>query len=379
LIIAGTGRAAFGGYTFVDLDNLGTRDTPNHLSQGAIGGQSVGSVNGGPGGFGYTALGHAALWNGSGPPVILQPTGLPGIEYSIAWYSNGAQQVGFLYSSDPRNQVENAMLWNGSAESAVDLNPAGISSSVAWATDGLHQVGSASVGTNVDHAMLWTGTAASAVDLHPGQLTGAFNNSVAYGTDGDHQVGNISSTSTHIIHAALWSGSAASAVDLNPAGFVESGANGVFGDQEVGSGNTVGPENHALLWKGTAASAVDLNGGAIVSAVAYATNGQQQVGVGNSATGPSVALLWSGSAASTVDLSAFMPTTPNADLASYFITSTADSIDAQGNVFGRALDAANNIHAVEWALAPEPTGMPVIATLVAIALTRRRRISCRTN
>jgi hypothetical protein len=59
------------------------------------------------------------------------------------------------------------MLWNGTAASAVDLNPAGAFSSSAVDVLGSVQVGVAAYESLGDRAMMWTGTAASAVDLHP--------------------------------------------------------------------------------------------------------------------------------------------------------------------------------------------------------------------
>src|SRR5262245_33572441 len=55
---------------------------------------------------------------------------------------------------------DHALLWNGTADSYVDLNPAGFSSSRAYGASSTNQVGSAT-SAGSDHAMLWSGTAAS--------------------------------------------------------------------------------------------------------------------------------------------------------------------------------------------------------------------------
>jgi hypothetical protein len=105
------------------------------------------------------------------------------------------------------------------------------------------------------HAMLWHGSAASAVDLNPP----GFQNSRAADVSDGIQVGfGFSSTA---VHALLWHGTAASAVDLNPSGFTTSIANGVAGDLQVGSasGPTAPNHGHAMLWSGAATSAVDLH------------------------------------------------------------------------------------------------------------------------
>jgi PEP-CTERM motif len=105
-------------------------------------------------------------------------------------------------------------LWNGTANSAVDLAPAGFTNSTAYGTDGVHQVGSANGPTtgNLDHAMLWSGTAASAIDLNPTNLSG-FVKSYAVDTNGTYEVG-YAYLSNNLAQAMLWSGTANSAVDL---------------------------------------------------------------------------------------------------------------------------------------------------------------------
>lgn len=78
------------------------------------------------------------------------------------WRRDG-QQVGQASGPATGNNTH-AILWTGTAASAVDLNPSGFTSSQAnGATDG-EQAGSARSANGVSHAMLWRGTAASAVD-----------------------------------------------------------------------------------------------------------------------------------------------------------------------------------------------------------------------
>jgi hypothetical protein len=60
-----------------------------------------------------------------------------------------------------------SLLWNGTAESVIDLKPPGFYSSSADGVSGAYQVGSARPAANsYDHVTLWMGTAASAFDLH---------------------------------------------------------------------------------------------------------------------------------------------------------------------------------------------------------------------
>ncbi len=209
----------------------------------------------------------------------------------------------------------------------VDLNPAGYTQSAANGASGTTQVGYGYNG-NGQHALLWSGTAASAVDLNPAGYT----YSLAYGASGTTQVGYSSGTATgNNSHAFLWNGTAASFVDLNPAGYTSSIANGASGTTQVGYGygTATGNNTHALLWNGTAASAVDLDPAGYTYSLAQGVSGTMQVGYGGgTATGNNYhALLWSGTAASFVDLNAFLPTGFNTQSQAY-------GIDSNGNIVG---------------------------------------------
>jgi len=256
--------------------------------------------------------------------VDLNPAGL-----TESWASGvcGGQQVGYGCYGLASSISVRAMLWTGSADSAVDLNPYGFTWSGAEDTDGVQQVGWGNVYYNVggrkpytvnyDHAMLWTGSADSAVDLNPA----GFAESWAYGVGGGQQVGEgliyyytqkKGGSYVSQYHAVLWTGSAASAVDLHPAGFTSSLAWGVGSGQQVGYGfiqyntNKKGGSSvvqcHALLWTGSAASVVDLHPAGFASSGALSVAGGQQVGYGTCTDGTQHALLWTGRAASAVDL-----------------------------------------------------------------------------
>jgi len=100
-------------------------------------------------------------------------------------------------------------------------------------------------------------------------------------------------------------------------------------------GSTRGDNAHAFLWSGPNGSVVDLNPTNLTGFTesdAYATNGTQQVGFGDgSATGNNDdALLWSGTANSAIDLQLLLPA------AGTWTSSYADSIDAEGDVYGTA-------------------------------------------
>src|SRR5208337_3689925 len=63
----------------------------------------------------------------------------------------------------PVQQTGHALLWSGTPDSFVDLNPTGFTASDALATNGFDQVG-----YGIAHgwyALLWTGSASSAINL----------------------------------------------------------------------------------------------------------------------------------------------------------------------------------------------------------------------
>jgi len=280
---------------------------------------------------------HAMLWNGSSQSMVdLHPTQFTQFDCSQAMGIGGGQQVGFLYnySSQSLPTVSHAVLWNGTAASAVDLNPAGFVRSWANATDGIHQVGMASTSLQLGRIdpILWTSTAASAVDLAP-TLLPEIGAAQVLGVSGNQEVG-----------LAVYSGSSL-------------------------------PADHALLWTGTAASAVDLTPSSFSDSEALATNGTIQVGYGidwahNLDNAKPHALAWSGSAESVVDLQALLP----AD----FTESKALSVDAAGNVYGYALgpalpgSLASGYYAVEWEAVPEPGGLALLMVSMP-AIVRRQR------
>jgi hypothetical protein len=105
------------------------------------------------------------------------------------------------------------------------------------------------------HAVLWTGTATSAIDLHPASML----SSIAVGVGANQQVGWGFNPNRNSLDALLWTGSVDSAIDLSPTsappnfGGASSRAFSTNGVQQVGIYG-----NHAFLWSGTAASAFDL-------------------------------------------------------------------------------------------------------------------------
>ena len=350
---------------------LGANDSRS--PQVVSGGQAVGSVriSGSSTGPPDQIIDHAAVWTSAEVPVDLNPAGFA---TSLAEATNGMRQVGSaaVNPSGPSH----AFLWAGTSASGIDLHPTNIASVVSSqgsgiSVNGAQQVGELQYTDRANHAALWNGTPLSVVDLNPQ----GFDDSGAFGSDGTHQTGqafNFRNGQFSNFHAILWSGSAALAVDLHPAGYLSSSATGVSGDQQVGSGTTPpangdSPPIHALLWRGTADSVVDLNpsqfGSDAQSAAAF-TNGTQQAGYYILSSGGQRAMIWSGTPGSAVDLGSL--------LGARFSDSTAVSIDAIGDVFGIAHGPIGNATAIEWIPVPEPSCLCFLVIAVAMALARRR-------
>ena len=207
--------------------------------------------------------------------------------------------------------------------------------------DGLNQA----LGSGL-RALLWHGTADSVVDLNPAGT----HFSQAFGVFGDTQVGigsNLTpATYTGGYHALLWHGTADSAVDLNPEGFSTSQGNAASDTQQVGtgSGTATGNNRHAVLWRGTADSAVDLNPTQFPTSYALGVSGGVQVGFGSPSNGGSHAVLWTGTPQSAIDLNHFLP-------AGHKTFSQAFGVDAHGNVVnvvGFGTGPHNIQHAYLW-------------------------------
>jgi hypothetical protein len=355
-------------YKPIDLYTMNPPDGLTFPSVSSFNATSAGAVVG----FGTVTPGksQAILWSADGAVHNLNPTNLAGFDVSIARAVAGGQQVGYgggpATGLNSTNSNYHALLWRGTADSALDLHPtnlAGFNDSGAFGTNGVNQVGYGTASADAkQHALLWGGSANSAVDLQPTKFTGYFA-SDAYGVSGDQQVGVMSGRTGNVPtppHAVLWTGSADSAVDLQPTNLrdfnVGTAAYGIGGGQQVGygsysAGNSI---TDALLWNGTADSAVDLSPAGSTLTIAYATNGRQQAGymgvIQNSFTIPH-AMVWQGTAASAFDL--------QTTLASNFRSSTAYSVSPAGDVFGVAGDGSGNYHAMEWVAPPHSASATV--------------------
>lgn len=147
-----------------------------------------------------SSAGHAALWYGSAASwVDLNPAWA---EYSSAYGVFGDRQVGVStwFEEDVNgfdNYVVHATAWNGSAATALDLNPIGYTSSSIAATNGSFLVGRAD-----SHAIVWLGTSGEYIDLQS-TLPSSFDFSVATSIDENGDIVGFASDSTGY-YAVRW-------------------------------------------------------------------------------------------------------------------------------------------------------------------------------
>lgn len=251
---------------------------------GIGGDQLVGSLNN-----------HAVLWQGAGHvPLIL---GLDSWTASGASATDGAEQVG-SYRSAATGQFNRAVLWMGTPDSRVELNPAGAYDSGATAVIPGRQAGWARFGSQGEYqAGLWSGSAASFVNLTPSGATAA----QVFGMTQDQQVGWWGRPGVSE-RAAMWHGTAESFVDMNPPGNGISRILATCGPAQVGWANPTGFAIQAGIWFGTPDSFMSLRpylppGYGISEATSVAFDGQYYHVGGwavNTSTGRDEAFLWVG-------------------------------------------------------------------------------------
>ncbi len=249
---------------------------------------------------------------------------------------------------------EHAIVWHELSGSGSDLHPPSYTDSIAYATDGVQQVGRASR-PGAQHAALWTGNGESFVNLNPSGAT----HSTAHGVYQGIQVGQVGG------YAGFWQGTAASwqALSTSP-----SGANGIYGDQVVGfiSSGT----SRAMTWSVSTGSSSSLHPASMASSIALGVSGGVQVGAAYAVAGfRPTAALWQGTAESFVDLHQFAP--------SEYLGSVANSVfrtQSEILVAGYGTDSSGRQRALMWTQAvPEPGTVSLLAVGVAALVRMRRR------
>lgn len=307
---------------------------------------------------------HALLWQGTANSLIdLHPAGW---DASYAMATDGVRQVGWRERHTGQTG-QFATMWSGSAKGWVDLHDPTYSETNALGISGDEQVGYGFLQGGGTRAVLWHNTASSIVSLHP---VGA-DFSWANGTDGTQQVGH-AGTGAAGSRAALWTGTAKTHVNLHPAGYEVSEAYGVAEGQQVGFASLSG-QGRAVLWLGSSSLFIDLNPQVsnLWGSSAYATNGFTQVGfAGGPETGFQVqAALWEGSRESYMNLHASLAP----EYSGVGARSEATGIDEFGNIVGWARHVPTGAaHAILWKPVPEPSSLVAIGLFALFAIIRRR-------
>jgi hypothetical protein len=124
-----------------------------------------------------------------------------GYSESCAQGISGTQQVGWGKYVAAGNK-QRALVWEGNAESFIDLNPDTWQFSLAIATNGTQQVGWGRNSAGYNRAMAWSGTSQSFIDLSQ-FLPNGYGDAYAYGID---SMGNIIGYAETIwgSHAIMW-------------------------------------------------------------------------------------------------------------------------------------------------------------------------------
>ena len=210
---------------------------------------------------------HALIWPGTDNTIVdLHPSGYYDSQARDV-YNNYQVGVGTtrVYSEIGYEEYDHALLWEGTAESVIDLHPKGFDYSYATSIYNNIQGGYSAIYKQnpyepdvQNHAMIWFGNSLHYVDLH---LDNCYHTYV-YDLDQSQQVG-LGAIKYGPMVALLWTGSVDSCVNLHPEGYARSCANGVRNGIQVGSASVrVGEYDlypHAMLWEGTPESYVDLH------------------------------------------------------------------------------------------------------------------------
>jgi hypothetical protein len=202
---------------------------------------------------GYFGVPHALFWKGS-TYANWKDLNPAGDQTSYAYAVNAYDIVG----SGGTGSLH-ALMWPlGNLSNPIDLHPGtAYNSSEALGIYQGKEVGYAMTAgtTSTAHAMMWSGTAASAVDLTPSNVTNAY----AYAAGGTTQAGCGVVAPATAQHALLWGGSASTMKDLNPSGYLNSCARAVQNGLIAGLGVDPSGVLHALLWGSGGKSMLDLN------------------------------------------------------------------------------------------------------------------------
>jgi hypothetical protein len=161
---------------------------------------------------------HAGFWAGSAASFTRLHA--PGFYRVLGTDTDGKQFVGWGFANSNTAPFQ-ALLWTNSASTAISLHPlAGFECSFATGVANGEQGGYGSGPATDDwtHALLWRGSPQSVVDLNP---PGYFTSTVEAVRDGV-QVGTAARWEDYVNRAFVWRGTPGSGIDLHellPAGY----------------------------------------------------------------------------------------------------------------------------------------------------------------
>ncbi|MCC7389669.1 MAG: hypothetical protein IT431_12970 [Phycisphaerales bacterium] len=260
--------------------------------------------------------------------------------------ADGGYQAGFVIVAV--NEAYPA-LWQGSAESVVDMTPEGpyIGSSL-YGRRGVQTVGYAYHRTDGSHAAVWLNNDPDQfVDLHHASADW----SSAHATDGQWQGGEAAFLGFGL-RAALWKGTPQSFLVMGPADYRDGLIRGMAPGTQVGTYTDL--TTRAVLWHDTPESWVRMTPSWSYSARLYATTGDMHVGWSDRTGVYSAhAGVWFGDDPdSFFDLHPFVPP-EYADAGS-----TAYDIDTKdGNIYiAGSVNSGGQGHAFLWVGVPLDTG-----------------------
>ncbi len=301
---------------------------------------------------------RATLWRGTaGSAAVIQA------ENSFLYGIAGSDKVGI--------HAEHATLWQGQANTLIDLHPAGALASGAYSLAADTQGGQVVFSGPFGHrAALWYGSTDSFVDLTPPNSEGG-----VAAVDSEAQAGGFTPQGG-AVHAALWHGTADSVVDLHPAGAYASAAQAISNGMQGGyvQFEQNGPR-HAALWSATAESFFDLTpaGGPTIGGAVYGMDGNIQVGGAGFTDGTGGATVWFGTPESAFNLGTLLSSDYTSSIAYAVDIDEFGTIRVVGSAYyNRTLYPHNE--AMMWVLVPEPSSLAaLVAGLAGLAGVRPRR------
>jgi hypothetical protein len=351
-----------------------------------------GAIEGTQVGYGFVGTNSQALvWHGTNTATSLQPASGYSSTQASAISGNIIGGLGQFDGTIPGTTAGNltALLWTVGSTTPTSLNPTLAGSPAVYSaiagdaaatnTTPAQEVGYAEDASGGLHAMLWTGTAASAIDLNSNQ----FNSAQAFGVSAGAQVGQAEGVPTGgQYHAIMWQSSPTNYTDLGAvlgSGYIYSSASGISGNLVVGfaalaSGTN---QNHAVVWNTSGTpSYTDINPAGFTSSSANAVSNGIVVGDAYNSSGDSNAIWYGVNGTGFLNLQNYLPLDP---IGTSYSSSTAEAITPDGMIVGVAsyTSGSNTIeNAVMWQVAvPSPGALPVLAggmSLMATALSRRR-------